>query len=216
MLHYTEGWDLWYWNFITPTITHLLLCQKEDYRHKQVWPIQWVQREQLQPDNGSHGDGYPAVQREEVQHWPLPLLLSGFSPVMSHCLLRNTGTWILSTRNDEQWLERKCECMRACVWVSISLRLLPAPCLPGLYPKPCNPDLWTVPEPIPGVKTGYFLYFQLTTSVLLKLRYIRVNRCLRVCSCCCSPIAVGTRPAEVKSPLMEIVSVNSNRATSCT
>lgn len=92
ILRYREGWVYDYGDFITPTITHILLCQKEDYRRKQAWPIQWVQREQLQHDNGSHGDGRPAVQQEEVQHWPLPLLLSEFSPGRNRCLLGSKDT----------------------------------------------------------------------------------------------------------------------------
>lgn len=120
-----RGVDLWYGDFITPTITHILLCQKEDYKHKQAWPIQWVQREQLQPDNGSHGDGRPAVQKEEVQHWPLPLLLSEFSPGRNHCLLGSKGTWIaiemIATNLNESVN------VHTCIWVSTSLWLLPAP-----------------------------------------------------------------------------------------
>lgn len=105
--------------------SHILLCQKGDYRHKQAWPTQWVQREQLQPDNGSHGDGRPAVQQEEEQHWLLPLLLSEFSPGRNRCLLGSKGTWIaieiMATDLNESVK------VHTCIWVSTSLWLLPAP-----------------------------------------------------------------------------------------
>lgn len=43
-------------------------------------------------------------------------------------------------------LEVCCEC----VWMDLSRS--PAACFPGLYPNPCIPNLWEVPEPIPGQK----------------------------------------------------------------
>lgn len=105
-----------------------------------------MQRELLQRDNGSHGDRCPAVQSEEVQHWPRPPQLFEFSPGRSRCLLRSKGT--LSCRNDDQW--RGWMCVRACICVSINLGLPPVLCIAGLYPKPCIPDLWVIPEPMPG------------------------------------------------------------------
>lgn len=136
----------------TLTVMHLLVCEEAGYRHKQARPPQWAQGEQLRLGSGSHGDGCPDVPSVEGQHWLLPPQLSESYPGMSHCLLGEGGHKYI--REQILWnvyrrwaqLEVCCEC----VWMDLSRS--PAACFPGLYPNPCIPNLWEVPEPIPGQK----------------------------------------------------------------
>lgn len=139
-------------------MSHLLVFEQAGYRHTQAPPPLWERTAQLRPGNGCHGDGCPGVQLGEGQHWPLPLQLSGSYPGVSHCLLGGPGTDI---KGPEMYTEDKFDWI--CVGVCVVVYHSPAPCFPGLYPKPCIPDLWEVAEPIPGQKdTGDLLYSRLS------------------------------------------------------
>lgn len=120
---------------------HLLVCEWTGYRHTQARPPLWVQMVRPQPCSGIREDGCPDVLLVEGQHWPLPLQLSGSYPAVSHRLLRSSTEKMSIVKS--MYL---CVCVCMCAGLSLS----PVPCFPGLFPKPCSPDLWRVPEPIPG------------------------------------------------------------------
>lgn len=64
--------------------------------------------------------------------------------------------------------------VRACV--SISIGLSPVLCIPGLYPKPCIPDLWVVPEPMPGGhKEELTILFKMLNHLMIWSIFVEVS-----------------------------------------
>lgn len=124
-------------------VSDLVVREPAGCRHTRAPPPRWARTERVRPGSSCHGDGCPGVRWGAGRHWPRPLQLSGSSPAESRRLLVGAG-------KDTEESCRKLT--RMLNWVSVRLCPSPVPCFPGLYPKPCIPDLWEDVEPIPAQK----------------------------------------------------------------